>query len=498
MRNYFKKFGKIDKVKVVHDKKKNGEEKNYAFVLFKHKDTMTKVLENGSKHDLGIEIVECKQTLLRDELKQKHLEKLQKNKEDSSEGGKKKKKRKRRKRKKKKKTKDTIETKETIEKKMGNQQVEKKKKEKTKKNPINLPQKKFKSTDDVKKIETSLHKNVNKKQNFGSSDNTFESCWMAESQNLSLNYPNNPKKSSISTPFDSDEKEDEKILPHVGESLNQSNPFLNENLKQEWNVSSIQKEKSQKFENGKHNFYPSLTDNSNFGDNFFQRLKKIGDNTEKESEDLAQNFNSGFFDSPSDEVRIEAPPQECQQRNRGHARIWKDCRLPAYENRKIKNFFQFFFNCILDRKLANFSEAPDQQPHPGFHMYRMVSFETQSELARNSDLSDSNLIQRTRSGLTRLNFSKNKNLSTDNCFNFANMSTDEKNIFGNFDPRNKEDIQRASNMANICNDDAWKRNSFDTRISGINQITKYNDTKKRVKEKFLLTKFFRRDSLIQI
>lgn len=65
---------------MVHEHKKTGEEKNYAFVLFKDKKSLELVLKQGEKHDIGVEVVECKETLLRDELKQKHLEKMHKEK----------------------------------------------------------------------------------------------------------------------------------------------------------------------------------------------------------------------------------------------------------------------------------------------------------------------------------------------------------------------------------------------------------------------------------
>lgn len=44
-----------------------------------------------------------------------------------------------------------------------------------------------------------------------------------------------------------------------------------------------------------------------------------------------------------------------------------------------------------------------------------------------------------------------------------------------------EDIQRASNMANICLEDELNRETIQTRISGVNHIDKLKKLKKRVK-----------------
>ena len=74
---YFSKYGKILQVKIVHEKRKNGQEKNYGFVLFADKGSMLKVFRDGENHKVRGLRVDCKPTLLRDELKQIHLQKLQ-------------------------------------------------------------------------------------------------------------------------------------------------------------------------------------------------------------------------------------------------------------------------------------------------------------------------------------------------------------------------------------------------------------------------------------
>lgn len=106
-------------------------------------------------------------------------------------------------------------------------------------------------------------------------------------------------------------------------------------------------------------------------------------------------------------------------------------------------------------------------------MYRMVSFETQSELGTTQFFEDPEMKQRTQSGLTQFNFSRNQNPnpSTDSCFNFSNINRKNENKYENMRRyTNENDINRVSNVANICNEDAYVRNSVNTRISGINQI----------------------------
>lgn len=74
MVNYFKRFGEIDDFRLIKEKKKNRDQKVYGFVLFKYKESLREL----EKHDLRHEIkegvfLECKPTLLREELKEMQL-----------------------------------------------------------------------------------------------------------------------------------------------------------------------------------------------------------------------------------------------------------------------------------------------------------------------------------------------------------------------------------------------------------------------------------------
>lgn len=74
VRTYFESYGEIEDLRVINDKKKT-KIKRYGFVLFKNEEALLAVTEEGMTHNIapGIQ-VDCKQTLLREELKLKQLE----------------------------------------------------------------------------------------------------------------------------------------------------------------------------------------------------------------------------------------------------------------------------------------------------------------------------------------------------------------------------------------------------------------------------------------
>ena len=75
IQDFFGKFGELEDVRVIIDQKKTKKKKKYGFVLFKEKAPLSEVEKLGSKIEIapGV-IIDCKQTLLREELKQKQLQ----------------------------------------------------------------------------------------------------------------------------------------------------------------------------------------------------------------------------------------------------------------------------------------------------------------------------------------------------------------------------------------------------------------------------------------
>jgi RNA recognition motif-containing protein len=67
--DYFIKYGSIDFVKIVREKKKNGKENNYAFVMFKKPESLDTLLEESEYHTVGGFKLQCLRLLTRDELK---------------------------------------------------------------------------------------------------------------------------------------------------------------------------------------------------------------------------------------------------------------------------------------------------------------------------------------------------------------------------------------------------------------------------------------------
>lgn len=122
------------------------------------------------------------------------------------------------------------------------------------------------------------------------SDETMDSCWMAESETFSTSYQKLNPKGQISTPFDNENdniRRDRNII-------NKSNPFLEEAFKNEPYVSSIENDKSRNFQ--RHDHYPSITDNLSMEEaNFFNKFVNMKNNIESESQNLANDFNSDFL-----------------------------------------------------------------------------------------------------------------------------------------------------------------------------------------------------------
>ena len=101
--SYFSKYGQLEYIRVFNEKRRNGAQKNYAFVLFKKEADALTALKAGPNHVIqGFEVF-CKITKLREELKalqddkQKGGEAAEKGASDGVNGGKRKKKRKKKK-----------------------------------------------------------------------------------------------------------------------------------------------------------------------------------------------------------------------------------------------------------------------------------------------------------------------------------------------------------------------------------------------------------------
>lgn len=65
---YFSKFGKVEDTRIILDRYKT-KYKGFGFVLFKSDKSLAKVLKSGHSHKVGGVILDCRQTMLREELR---------------------------------------------------------------------------------------------------------------------------------------------------------------------------------------------------------------------------------------------------------------------------------------------------------------------------------------------------------------------------------------------------------------------------------------------
>lgn len=71
VQSYFEKFGEIESVRIVKsDSKKKQKDKIYGFVLFKRRDSLLWVMNIGETHHIQEIEVQCRHSLLKEELKQ--------------------------------------------------------------------------------------------------------------------------------------------------------------------------------------------------------------------------------------------------------------------------------------------------------------------------------------------------------------------------------------------------------------------------------------------
>lgn len=69
MSDYFQKFGKLDDVRIIYDKVENCP-RGFGFILFNDRVSAIKVFEKGEIHEVNGYNIECRPTLLREELQQ--------------------------------------------------------------------------------------------------------------------------------------------------------------------------------------------------------------------------------------------------------------------------------------------------------------------------------------------------------------------------------------------------------------------------------------------
>lgn len=76
--NYFSQYGQLESVRVIHEKRKNGTQKNFSFILFKSNQGLESSIKETTLHKIRGHIIDCKPTKLREELKQIQQEKQNK------------------------------------------------------------------------------------------------------------------------------------------------------------------------------------------------------------------------------------------------------------------------------------------------------------------------------------------------------------------------------------------------------------------------------------
>jgi len=70
IQTFFGKYGELEDVRVIVDQKKSKKKKKYGFVLYKEREPLAEVVKLGCKIEIAPgTIIDCKQTLLREELK---------------------------------------------------------------------------------------------------------------------------------------------------------------------------------------------------------------------------------------------------------------------------------------------------------------------------------------------------------------------------------------------------------------------------------------------
>jgi heterogeneous nuclear ribonucleoprotein A1/A3 len=66
--NYFSRFGHVEEARIIHDPQKL-KSKGFGFVLFSGGDALAKVLAEGNGHKIEGCIIDCRPTMLREELR---------------------------------------------------------------------------------------------------------------------------------------------------------------------------------------------------------------------------------------------------------------------------------------------------------------------------------------------------------------------------------------------------------------------------------------------
>lgn len=431
------KYGKIDQVKVVHEHRKNGQEKNYAFVLFKGKESMSKVFEDGEVHFVSGFRIECKPTLLRDELKQIHLEKLKKEgvAEKKEEEKKKKKKRKNKKK----------EAKKTGKKGKGRN--------------FRFEEEEDEADVYVKKSDFSSKKKMGKEIKLPEKQKSqIESCWNAESSGLQsqitpsiLEHDTVPKRAVVNpsrwednsdkkalsnrvsldaiqtepvrqpTPFDEKELNGNKrismgttnpsertaptIHNHPQQSTNQSNPFLQVTSVDSGNFSQNNPFQQQQ-PTINHNYYPSFEaqgpQNTNQLFNYYQE------------DNLSKAFNQPLVPAYPEQSSLQVP-EDTRYRRRGNAILWNSDLVDS-----VNKYAASYGEQMSASGNRNTGYSKQGSAHPGFNMYRMLPYETKSEAAqRGSRFSGMTYQERSQSDLIRMQ----ENGPGMSGFNIGNVNT---------------------------------------------------------------------------
>jgi len=443
----------------VHEHRKNGQEKNYAFVLFKSKNSMEKVFKDGEIHNVDGFKIECKPTLLRDELKQIHLDKLKKD-----VGGKRDDDNRRKKKKKKKKRAD----------KKDNSKSAKKPREFKRKNN-HQEEKAPVANQYIKKITASGKKKINNQ--FYPDD--IESCWNAESSGFQSNF--NPpsileQKSKImvapktwardptqilsnrasldgsqlgaqipaksNTPFDQGESTEEKKRKSMGgatrpseslipdeetpkQQINQSNPFANTQSDQSsLNFSSENPFTPKNFDlrglnHQSHSFYPPQYEQRGHQNNLnmFNYYPKdpLSNAFNQQPAQQEQPPNSSFIDpqhqpEPKNEgnnlLNAQEAPEDERYRRRGNAVLWQSDLVDSVNKYAAgMNEPAPKSNAAGTQNRGNTGYSKQESAHPGFNMYRMLPYETKSEmLGRPTNFSGMTYVDRSQSDVNRVNY----------------------------------------------------------------------------------------------
>lgn len=436
---------------------------------------MEKVFKDGEIHNVSGFTIECKPTLLRDELKQIHLDKLKKETTKNEENKKKKKKKKKKKNDKKGREFKNKEKTEQKKRPPGNGlYVVKKSKKLEEKNQkeediescwfaessgfqsnIKLPaNKKSQPSSNIKKGPKTWAQNS--EENLSNKVSINDKILQQSPQKKAPEEPNRNSRNEKRESMGSATRPSETLISDEltqKDVVNRSNPFANtKSHKSSLNFSTDNQFPSDNIQppinqqivlnNNANSFYPPNYDNQHQNTHLFDYYPQ---------DSLSQIFTPSSFLQPQSQVQNPNCEEEQndekniddqidhRNRRRGNATLWKSDLIDSV-NKYTANMKEVIpaTSAEGNHPRANTGFSKQDPAHPGFNMYRMLPYETKSEaLGRASqfsamtyeDRSSSDMVNRNY-GLTGFNGLNNTNYIPQQA-HYSSTRTTDPSLAGN-------------------------------------------------------------------